>query len=903
MKQLIQKLHKNRIFTLIVWLIVVLIAIISAPNITTSIQQYNQPQLSAKSQPSKAQKIRNDWGYGLKDTFTMDLVYQSSKGKLTAKQQQDIATQLSKLKDNQSYYSIKKISTIDTNLQGKPAMLSKDGSTEVATIDISNNGNSLRVLTNQLVDQAKVSGLKSYVTSPEVVRDVNNAKIAKVTTVSLIALFIAATLIIAIYLRSILAALVSFVTLFASFVTTYSLSLHLAMHFNWPFSDYSVLEIGFATLMIGTIWQIYILRRFRELLKAQPESHYSTKQTISDLRFPVTVVGLTLSFIFLCTTFINFNEIKSLYVLSIAYAVLILAVLTLTPVFMSALGESIFWPTSSKSKISKATYFEKAGEFSMWQPFASLLLVLYLILPFIYFFNSKLSYSPMTNLTQQDQAVKGAQTLSAHFTPGKPTPMIVYIQNDKPLNNEKYLQPLDALTTKLKANKNVDSVYSLTQPGGMQIEKYYVSNQLEAISFDTKQASGQLKKASVGIKTNARNLNLANLQQQVKDMQKLVGRSDRIVSRSNSLSNQVSQATSSVSSSERRSASKKIRRYQAKIKNLTEELQTVESGLSQLVSTGQIIQDYSQTNYTYIKDYSQQIKQINKQLQAVNKNVVSSSDQLNDIYDYLDGLQSSQAANVYYVTPQQLKGSDFKQTMANFGSQDQKTTMLQVVFNKDTDSGSNLKRVKDVQQQIKLQLRGTPLAKAKVAVTGEPVIESTIESRMNNKFVFLLSVLIIGMLLAVFILSRAILQPLYWTAAFVASAFTGFQLTYITMHFIAHVESFDWQVPIIAAGLLTAIASWQIISLGLSLRYTELPLLEWLIPTVKSYGTIVRYIVLVAIAFAIAMTFGASNALIEVALILIYTTLAFYLVLPMIIVSLGKLAVTLPSKENIIKNK
>ncbi|GAY72122.1 MMPL family transporter [Lentilactobacillus kosonis] len=483
MKQIIKNLHNNRIFTLIVWLIVVLIAIISAPNITNTIQQYNEPSLATSSQPVKAEKLQGKWGYNLKGTITMNLVYQNPNQKITDKQQQKINNQLASLIKHQSYYNIKKITTIDTNLQGKPAMVSKDGSTEMATIQINANGNSLRVLTDQLTDQARIAGLKSYVTSPQIVRDVNNAKIAQVTKISLIALFIASTLIIGIYLRSIFAALISFVVLFSSFVTTYSLSLHLAEHFNWPFSEYSVLELGIATLVIGTIWNIYILRRFGELLKSQPESHYSTKQTIADIRFPVTIVGLVLTIIFACTSFIKFSEIQSLSLLAIAYIVLILATLTLLPVFMAALGESIFWPSPSSGKIGNSKYFEKAAAFSMWQPFASLLLVLYLTLPFIYFFNNRLNYSPMTNLTQQNQAIKGAQTLNAHFTPGKSTPVTVYIQSTSPINTEKNLGALDTLTTKLKATNHVDSVYSLTQPGGMPIEKYYVANQLQAIAL------------------------------------------------------------------------------------------------------------------------------------------------------------------------------------------------------------------------------------------------------------------------------------------------------------------------------------------------------------------------------------------------------------------------------------
>lgn len=101
----------------------------------------------------------------------------------------------------------------------------------------------------------------------------------------------------------------------------------------------------------------------------------------------------------------------------------------------------------------------------------------------------------------------------------------------------------------------------------------------------------------------------------------------------------------------------------------------------------------------------------------------------------------------------------------------------------------------------------------------------------------------------------------------------------------------------IAVSILAAIAAWQIIALGLSFRYTELSLLDWIRPTMTSYGKIVRYILLVVIALAIGLTFGASFAMIETALIVIYTVCVYYLILPMIVTSMGKLAVTLPNKK------
>ena len=903
MKETISKLHKNRLFTLLVWLIMTFIAIIVAPNVTDTLQSYSQPTYSQSSQPAQAQQLRKDWGYGLGQASTVNVVYNNPKGKITPQQQTKIDTALNKLKQHQSFYSIKKIVTLNTNVAGQQQLLSKDGSTQIATLDIDAKSNTLRVLTNELVNEVKVSGLQSYITSPEIVRDVNNEKTAQVTNIVLITLFAVSILIVGIYFRSLLAPLISFITLFASFVVSFSLSTILAKHFGFAYNQYVPLEIGIATVVIGTIWNVYIYRKLRSVLALQREARYATKQTIDDLRFPITVVGSALALIFACCGFINYDQLQSLWTLGVTYVVLMLATLTLNAVFLAALGESLFWPSNAPLTAMKSHFWTQATEFSLWQPIASFLVVLYLTLPFIYFYHTSLNYSPMTNVTQTNQAVKGAHVLQAHFSEGKATPITIYLKNNQPLDNEKYLQHLDQLTSKLQHTKGVSAAYSLTQPSGMPIEKYYVSNQLQSIGLNAKQATGQLSQASTGIQTSGSNLNLSTLKQQVKDMQQLVKKSNQIVEDSSSLASQVNSVAANASVSVQQGASRRVRLYQQKINELNQSLQSVSAGISQLNAEGSVIQNYGQNSANNLQSYSQQISQVQKQLKQVSSQVHSSTDQLNNIYDYLNGLQKSGAANVYYITKAQLADTDFLQTMLNYTSQDKKITTIQVVLKNAPSSKNNVQQVKTLEDQVNLQLRGTPLSADKVAFSGEPVTQAINQSKYSHHFVTLLAIVIIGILATVFIVSRSILQPLYWTVAFVMSAATGFQLTYLTMHYVTGTNQFDWQVPMLAVSILTAIAAWQIIALGLSFRYTELSLLEWIRPTMASYGKIVRYILLVVIALAIGLTFGASFAMIETALIVIYTVCVYYLILPMIVSSMGKLAVTLPNKKNILKNK
>ncbi|WP_252893662.1 MMPL family transporter [Lentilactobacillus senioris] len=282
MKEAIHKLHKNRIFSLIFWLILVFVAIIQTPNINTLTENASNITYGSKSQPAKAEAIKNRWGYQLNNTTGVTIVYNNPNGgAIKAKQQAQIDETIQKLQKNKSYYSVKKITTTKTDLAGKGQLVSEDKSTELVELDIDPQSNNLTILTNQLVNQAKVNGLKSYVTSPEIVRNTQSQKVAAINDLITIALFIVAVLVVGIYFRSILAAFVSLITLFSSYVVSLGIVTNLTTRLNAPFSVYTPLEIAIATIIMGgLIWNIYLFRRIKNTLILQNESAAATRQTI-----------------------------------------------------------------------------------------------------------------------------------------------------------------------------------------------------------------------------------------------------------------------------------------------------------------------------------------------------------------------------------------------------------------------------------------------------------------------------------------------------------------------------------------------------------------------------------------------------------------------------------------------
>lgn len=176
MKERIRQLHDHRIFSLLFWLIAIFIAIVMMPNTSDLIQTSGQPQLANNSQPMTARSIQNTWGRNISGTYNVTAVFNNPSGKLTTAQQLSIDKTVQRLTNKEKVYGIKSIQTMTTNPTAKSQFYSKDQSTEIITIAIDRYQGDSRVLAKQLQSQIKTNGLRTYLTSPELVNDAANQK-------------------------------------------------------------------------------------------------------------------------------------------------------------------------------------------------------------------------------------------------------------------------------------------------------------------------------------------------------------------------------------------------------------------------------------------------------------------------------------------------------------------------------------------------------------------------------------------------------------------------------------------------------------------------------------------------------------------------------------------------------
>lgn len=899
MNERIRQLHNHRIFSLLFWLIAMFVAIVMMPSTSNLIQTSGQPQLANNSQPMVARSMQNTWGRNISGTYNVTAVFNNPSGKLTSGQQLSIDKTIQRLTNKQKAYGIKSIQTMTTNPTAKSQFYSKDQSTEIVQLAIDRNQGDSRVLAKQLRTQIRTSGLSTYLTSPDLVNDAANQKISQVTTFTAILGFILSLLIIGIIFRSLIAPLISTLSMLIMYVISLALINNLASHSSFPYSEYLPLLTLMLTLILGTLGHFKLFEAFRANTGNSDDPADATVRSLHSVRNFMLLLGGSLVIIFASFYAFKFSTLRAMSALSIVTVVTIIGIYTIAPIFLQFLGDRLFWPAVDLPT-HPHRFWNWMGRFGLWQPFVAIIAVLYVVGPFAFMYRNNLNFSASKTVTPTNEAVAGQRVLNAHFGEGKATPVTIYLKSKDRVDNERALLQLDNLTSKLKSMPGVASVTSLTQPNGQPMNEYYVNTQLNQMNLTLKGATNQLNQLETELKSNRTDLNQIKLSDTADTLDSLASKASRLNSDTSTVQSQVSQIAGRASVSQR-SGSARVRRYQRLLNLISSQLTVVASNMRALGNQASSVNASGSSAQTSLSGYSSQLSTVKSSLKKTTSSLNGLIKSYNNIYSYLSALQASDAAKTYYITPEQLTSMQFQQSLLSNSSQDYKTTQLQVYLKTSATSHNNAATLKQLKAEVKTQLQGTSLSKAQIAYTGQPVVQDTIEQSVKDNIGWLLLTIGVLLFLIIAILSGSVLQPIYWLFTYVLAIVGGVQLAELFSRFMSGDPSFNWQVPLIVFVPILIVGSSRLIQLAVAYRFKDDNMLDWLLPGVTSLGRTVRYELLGVLVLCLTLFSANFAPLTQSALIILLVTIIFDIIMPIIITSVGKLTVTLPATRPHLK--
>ncbi|PEG87057.1 MULTISPECIES: MMPL family transporter [unclassified Lactobacillus] len=493
-----QKFLKNHVFSLIAWVLILIISIFALPNIKELTNAHSDITLPSNVQSNVAQSIKNNWGAKKKNTYEVALVFNKKHGKLTEADKAAINNTLDKFTNDKYKYGIKDSLLPDSNIATRKKLQSKDDTTWVAQFNIAKSHGTIEEVYNQMNRDAKTQGLRTYVTGADILQHDFSASIQqgikKTEAITVVFIFI----VLVIVFKSPIVPLISLLTVGVSFLTSFSIVTNLVEHANFPFSNFTQVFMVIVLFGIGTDYNILLYDKFKENLGKGMDKYKALHDALFKAGKTILYSGSSILIGFTALSLAKFSVYQSAVGVAVGVAVLLVVLLTLNPFFMAVLGKKMFWPVKKFTGESDDKLWHGISASTLKHPIIYLIVLAVVVVPFMLMYSGHLNYDDTDEIADSVPSKQGLLVVQKHFSEGMAEPSYLYIKSKHRLDNEENLKLIDQLTKQLQNSKDVSFATSVTQPYGEPIDMLYVNNQLNTVNDGVDQARSGLGKLSKG---------------------------------------------------------------------------------------------------------------------------------------------------------------------------------------------------------------------------------------------------------------------------------------------------------------------------------------------------------------------------------------------------------------------
>ena len=665
-----QKFLKNHVFSLIAWILILLISIVALPNVSQLTSEHSAITLPKDVQSEVAQTIQNDWGKKKQNTYEVAVVFNKKSGKLSDTDKEAINSTVDKFENNKSKYGITDVLAPDSNIATRKKLQSKDGTTWVMQLNVSKkkNGEDRRIgdVEKKIQNAAKTSGIRTYVTGADILTNAFSTSIQegikKTEAITVVFIFI----VLIIVFRSPIVPLISLLTVGVSFLTSFSIVTNLVKSANFPFSNFTQVFMVIVLFGIGTDYNILLYDKFKENLGKGMDKYKAMHNALYNAGKTILYSGSSILIGFTALSLAKFSVYQSAVGVAVGVAVLLVVLLTLNPFFMATLGKNMFWPVKKFTGESDNKLWHGISKSTLKHPILYLVVLTVVTIPFMLMYNGKLNYDDTDEIADSVPAKQGLLVVQKHFSKGMAEPSYLYIKSKHRLDNEENLKLIDQLTKQLQASKDVSFATSVTQPYGEPIDQLYVNDQLGTVNNgvdEVRTGLGKLSKGSEKATTGAQRLQdgadqlqdgttrlqdgadqlqsgTVRLQDGASQLQNGVGQLASGTARLSTGAGRLSSGTHALQSGTGTlvSGANRLQRGAGSLKNGTKQLA---AGLNQL--NAQLAAQMGSSNKAQLAQLQQALPEINQGIQKLNQALSGSADTSN-LSNSLQSIQGTATA-------------------------------------------------------------------------------------------------------------------------------------------------------------------------------------------------------------------------------------------------------------------
>ncbi|MCH4170166.1 MAG: MMPL family transporter [Lactobacillus sp.] len=539
-----EKFRQKHILPLIVWIVLILIAIFTLPDVSAVTRAHSGITLPKDVQSQVAQTIEKKAADG-KNVRSLIAVFNNKGGKISSVDTEQINDRIKDLRQDKNL-QIQSITAPGDNATTKKKLTSDDGTTKMAMITLKSQG-SVRKQTDTILKAIKTPGLRTYVTGNDILNDdfstVTQEGLKKTEVIAAIFIFF----VLVVVFRSPIVPLISISTVAVAFLISLNIVMNLAETMNFPISNFTQVFLVVVLFGIGTDYNILLYDRFKEELSSGAETSVAAKAARRSAGRTILYSGTSVLIGFTVLALAKFSLYRSGVGVAVGVAVLLLVLLTLNMFFMSTLGPNMFWPSTNMDGSSSSKLWHWLSKITLKHTYVMIGIIAVLAIPILLIPQHNLNFNDADELPSSVQSKKGYEVIQAHFPAGMSGPSTLYIQSKHALNTQKDLAAIDDLTNYLKQEKGVKTVSSATQPGGTEIKQLYLKSQLNTLVAGLNQASTGLKQVQTGLNQANSQLSGANVAGSTAQVQQLASGTSTLQSGAQNLSQGINTYTAGVS--------------------------------------------------------------------------------------------------------------------------------------------------------------------------------------------------------------------------------------------------------------------------------------------------------------------------------------------------------------------
>jgi RND superfamily putative drug exporter len=491
---------KARWWILLLWIALAAALMLTAPSMADLVRENGEitvPDGYSSSEASailaEAAKLKG----GAAET-QIALVFHDEQG-IDEADQKEIEQGISALHDKMEEIGIASITDPYSTPEAKDKLISKDGKTILTSLSVLDEQRPLKDIEqdiHQTLDSLKVEHYltgQKQINEDMIVSSEQGLKKSEYFTVIFI------LLILFVVFRSVVAPFIPLLTVGLSYLVSQSIVAFLVDTVNFPISTYTQIFMVAVMFGIGTDYCILLISRYKEELQHTDDQWEAIVQTYRKAGKTVLFSGLAVLVGFTTIGLSQFMLYRSAVAVAVGIAVMLIALVTVVPFFMAVLGTKLFWPVRGSLEHKENRFWGAIGRFSLKRPWAALLIVAAVTVPFVISYTGNVSFNSMEEIGDEYESVKAYNIISESFEPGESLPSTIVIKNDEPMDNAEYMALAEKISREVEKTDGVASIRGMSRPTGEVLKDFALSNQVKTVGEGLGQGGEGLGKIQNGL--------------------------------------------------------------------------------------------------------------------------------------------------------------------------------------------------------------------------------------------------------------------------------------------------------------------------------------------------------------------------------------------------------------------